>query len=306
MACRPAPAPRRGGGRPGSARRTRCRRRSRPCPGGGPPRSRARSSPSSRGDLDALAAAAGGRLHRHRVADRARRSRAPARPSPPARSRPGSPAPRPPPSVSRALIFDPIASIASGGGPTKTSPAAAQARAKPAFSARKPKPGCTASAPARSARAHDRLGQQVALGGRAGADQVRLVGVADEGRVAVGLASRPPPSRCPSRAACGRCGWRSRRGWRPAPSRTSAGRLSDWSAGATRPGRRRRLAMPSAARSRAARRRSAAGGSRMRGRSQRDVAVLAARAPTPAWCGRPRARRSAPAGSRAAAITSST
>ena len=38
----------------------------------------------------------------------------------------------------RAPIFEPIASIASGGGPIQTMPASSQARAKPAFSARKP------------------------------------------------------------------------------------------------------------------------------------------------------------------------
>ena len=38
----------------------------------------------------------------------------------------------------RASTFDPIASIASGGGPIQTIPASAQARAKAAFSARKP------------------------------------------------------------------------------------------------------------------------------------------------------------------------
>ena len=40
--------------------------------------------------------------------------------------------------ISRARVFEPIASIASGGGPMKTIPASAQARAKSAFSARKP------------------------------------------------------------------------------------------------------------------------------------------------------------------------
>ena len=39
---------------------------------------------------------------------------------------------------SRAAIFEPIASIASGGGPIQTSPASATWRAKSAFSARKP------------------------------------------------------------------------------------------------------------------------------------------------------------------------
>ncbi len=49
--------------------------------------------------------------------------------------------------VRLARILSPIASIASGGGPTKTSPAAAQARANAAFSARKPYPGWTMVAP---------------------------------------------------------------------------------------------------------------------------------------------------------------
>ncbi len=52
-----------------------------------------------------------------------------------------------------AAVFDPIASMASGGGPTKVRPAAAQARAKPAFSERNPYPGCTASAPVVAAAA---------------------------------------------------------------------------------------------------------------------------------------------------------
>jgi hypothetical protein len=39
---------------------------------------------------------------------------------------------------SRASIFDPIASIASGGGPIHTMLRSEQARAKAAFSARKP------------------------------------------------------------------------------------------------------------------------------------------------------------------------
>ena len=39
---------------------------------------------------------------------------------------------------SLAAVFEPIASMASGDGPTKVRPATAQARAKPAFSDRKP------------------------------------------------------------------------------------------------------------------------------------------------------------------------
>jgi len=39
---------------------------------------------------------------------------------------------------SRARVLEPIASIALAGGPMKTTPACSQARAKAAFSARKP------------------------------------------------------------------------------------------------------------------------------------------------------------------------
>ncbi len=39
---------------------------------------------------------------------------------------------------SRAAVFEPIASIASGGGPIHTSPASPTCRAKEAFSARNP------------------------------------------------------------------------------------------------------------------------------------------------------------------------
>ena len=46
---------------------------------------------------------------------------------------------KPNPAASRrAARLSPMAAMASGDGPMKTSPAAAQARAKPAFSARKP------------------------------------------------------------------------------------------------------------------------------------------------------------------------
>jgi hypothetical protein len=47
----------------------------------------------------------------------------------------------------RARALSPIASIASGLGPTQTRPSSRQAAANEAFSARKPYPGWTASAP---------------------------------------------------------------------------------------------------------------------------------------------------------------
>ena len=57
---------------------------------------------------------------------------------PGARPRPGTTGTPAAATVALAAILSPIASIAAGGGPTNTSPAAAQARAKAAFSARKP------------------------------------------------------------------------------------------------------------------------------------------------------------------------
>src|SRR5215472_1847031 len=52
---------------------------------------------------------------------------------------------------SRAGTFSPMAAIASGGGPTKTIPESAHARANAAFSLRKPYPGWIAWAPVRCA-----------------------------------------------------------------------------------------------------------------------------------------------------------
>jgi hypothetical protein len=54
--------------------------------------------------------------------------------------------------IRRAATLSPSASMAAGGGPIQVSPASMTARAKAAFSARNPYPGCTASAPASAAR----------------------------------------------------------------------------------------------------------------------------------------------------------
>ena len=50
---------------------------------------------------------------------------------------------------SRARVLEPIASIAEAGGPMKVILASSSAAANAAFSARKPYPGWTASAPER-------------------------------------------------------------------------------------------------------------------------------------------------------------
>ena len=49
--------------------------------------------------------------------------------------------------VSLARILSPMTSMADEGGPTSTTPATSSASAKATFSARKPYPGWTASAP---------------------------------------------------------------------------------------------------------------------------------------------------------------
>ena len=104
-------------------------------------------------DAHAPPAPARRRLHEHRPTERGdgvdhgpleaapgaratsrRRRRRPRRGSPPWAAR----ARRRRVIVALAASFDPMASITSGGGPTNTSPAAAQARAKPACSARNP------------------------------------------------------------------------------------------------------------------------------------------------------------------------
>jgi hypothetical protein len=55
-----------------------------------------------------------------------------------------------------ASILLPMARIAAGGGPMNVSPAAAHRSANSAFSARKPYPGCTASAPVARAASSSR------------------------------------------------------------------------------------------------------------------------------------------------------
>ena len=78
----------------------------------------------------------------------------------PARASPGTVGTPRASTVRLAEILSPMISIASGLGPMKTTPASAQALAKAAFSARKPKPGWTACAPvcraASSTRSMDR------------------------------------------------------------------------------------------------------------------------------------------------------
>ena len=81
-----------------------------------------------------------------------------------------------------AFILSPNASSTAGGGPTKTAPASATARANAGFSLRKPYPGCTACAPVR--RTASRIASRV---------QVRVL-----------RRRRPdaaPPRRRPSRGA---------------------------------------------------------------------------------------------------------
>src|SRR5262249_21862551 len=100
----------------------------------------------------ALAAAARGRLHQNRIPH----ARGPARglgrvgavhlrPRPPP---PRLRDPRAAPGARGAAPFPPGVGAPRGGAPPKPTPASTTARAKAAFSARKPYPGWTASAPA--------------------------------------------------------------------------------------------------------------------------------------------------------------
>ncbi len=89
--------------------------------------------------------------------------------------------------VWRAATFDPISSIASGGGPIQTSPAASTARAKSAFSARNPYPGMERLGAGALGGIQDPLLVEIAIRRSARADEIRLVGEAGVQRSAVGL-----------------------------------------------------------------------------------------------------------------------
>ena len=67
----------------------------------------------------------------------------------------------------RAAALSPIARIAAAGGPTQRMPAASTASAKSAFSARKPNPGWSASAPAARRGTDDRRDVEEVDGARA-------------------------------------------------------------------------------------------------------------------------------------------
>ena len=89
-------------------------------------------------DLHALAAAAGGRLDDQRIADLRSPSAATSSADPTGSVVPGMIGTPASCMAWRARVFEPISSIAAGGGPIQTSPAASTARANAAFSARNP------------------------------------------------------------------------------------------------------------------------------------------------------------------------
>ena len=147
----------------------------------------------------ALAAAAGRRLDQHREADPA--------PAPPMSSSsviPGRPAPGTTgtpaaATVALALILSPIASMAAGGGPMKTSPASRRpGRRRRSRTGTRSRGGWPARRPGAPRRGS--VDVQVALGGRRRADPDRLVGLARR-------AGRRRRRRCTRR----RCGCRAPR-----------------------------------------------------------------------------------------------
>ena len=98
--------------------------------------------------------------------------------------------------VCLAATLEPIAATAFAGGPTQVSPASDTAAANCAFSDRKPYPGCTASAPARSAAAITRSPRRyvsagAAPGSRADRSASRTCGASASGSAYTATVSMP-------------------------------------------------------------------------------------------------------------------
>ncbi len=158
-------------------------------------------------DPHAPAAAAGGGLDQHREVGR------PGRP----RSRTGSIGTPALASSALASTLEPIAAMASAGGPTQVSPASMTAPANSAFSDEEAVAGVHGVRAGPAGRLDDQVAAQVRLGGRAGPRQpYGEVGLGHVRRVGVGVGvdrDRRDPH-APGRWR--RPGGRSRPGWPPA------------------------------------------------------------------------------------------
>ena len=171
------------------------------------PLPRAAISPGSSTQAHPLAAAARGRLQHDGEAERRGRPTAPSLLSQTAPGTMGTPAAA---MAARADSLFPMARIALAAGPMKTSPARSHASGSSRVLAEKAIAGVDGVAARGPRGLHDAIDTEVALGRgrRANAGRPRRRG----GRAARRdrLRNRPPRRRCPSRAACARCGRRSR------------------------------------------------------------------------------------------------
>ena len=192
------------------------RRRSTPRPPGAPTRTRARSRSSARTIFSPLPPPPADGLDRDRDSRSRTRSRGRPRRCARARSRRGRSGCRPRSSRSRAAIFDPIASIASGGGPIQTRPASPTGAREGGVLRQEPVAGMDRLRTGAQRRLDDPVGAEVALRGRTRTDQIRLVGEGDVQAPAVRPRSTRRRSRPRARGASGRRAPRSRRDWQRA------------------------------------------------------------------------------------------
>ena len=118
---------------------------------------------------------------------------------------------------SRALVLEPIASIALAGGPMNTIPASSQACANGGVLGQEAVAGVDRLGAGALGRVDDLLDVQVVLRRRPVAEVVGLAGARDVGRVAVELGVDGHARDRRARPARARCERRSRRGWRSGP-----------------------------------------------------------------------------------------
>ena len=187
--------------------RTRCRRRT--------PRRLAPASASCAREVvevahdpHAAAAAAGGRLDQH-----GKSVGGDGRPGRPART--GTPAS----AIScLAAIFEPIASIASGGGPTQVSPASSTGAGEVGVLGQEAVAGVDGVGTGAPGRLDERSPRRYVSAGDAPGSRTAGSASRDVRRVGVGVGEHGDGRDAERRGRCGTPGGRSRRGWRPAPT----------------------------------------------------------------------------------------
>ena len=115
-----------------------------------------------------------------------------------------------------ASIFEPMAAIASGDGPTNVSPAAAQSRAKPGVLREEPVAGVDGVGAGRAGGGDDQVAAQVRVGGSGAGQADGLVGERDEREVGVGVGEHGDGGDAELVGGAEDAGGDLRRGWPPA------------------------------------------------------------------------------------------